>query len=137
MAGKVKGVVKPGSMKFEANVDGYDLTIDYPGENYQPVAPVPGAMLAFALAGCKALVCAQYFKARKMDVTVEVEVNSDFQREAGRGPYRVHEIVEIRCHGDITQAELQKLQTIVDSECAVEHVILGHDNQIETRYSIY
>ena len=72
-----------------------------------------------------------------MDVTVEVEVNSDFQREVGCGLYRVHEIVEIRCHGDITQAELKKLQTVVDGDCAVEHVILGHDNQIETHYSIY
>jgi uncharacterized OsmC-like protein len=133
---RVLGMVKPGTSKFEASVDGYDLIIDYPAEGYQPEGPTPGAMVAFALGGCKALVWSANFSARKMAVTVGVEVSFDVQRDGRRGPYYADYKVALTFSGDIDEADLPKIKKVLDGQCTVQHILLSTNNTVETTYSI-
>lgn len=134
--GYVKGIVRPGTNKLEAKVDGYDMVINFPAENYEPEGPIPGGVLAFALAGCKALVCSTYFNARGKDVQVEVEVSSDFGRDEKTKYFQTSFDVNLKFSGDVKASEIEKIKKILDQECAIEHILLGDKNKVTTHYQL-
>lgn len=122
-------------------MDGFKYKIDYPidiagYEDYNLEGTIPGGYLLAALAGCKGVLARLYLLARGMeDVSLDIKVTGDFGEDANK-----HCIVDLKTElifdGDITEAEVKKIEKIIDQQCAIEHIILSDENTVETKYTI-
>lgn len=130
---KVVGRIEEGQL-LNAKVNGFDYQVDYPRENYEPIASNPGGVLTLALAGCKAVIAKQYCDARNIDVVLDVEVVTAIENIDGRD--QAEFTVDLKFTGDIEEKDLDKLEKVLDQECTVEHLILSDKNKIKTNYRL-
>ncbi len=130
---KVTGRIEEGQL-LNAKVNGFDYQIDYPRENYEPVASNPGGILSLALAGCKAVIAKQYCDARNIDVTLDVEVDTEIVKVNGQD--QAEFTVDLTFNGDVEKIDLEKLERVLDERCTVENLILSGKNEVKTNYHL-
>lgn len=132
-------------MKVEARAeDGYQVNCEVDGHTYvidymDPKNPdkelagtKPGGLLVAALAGCKAIVVRQFLQARGIEAPIDVKIEMGGSADTGR--YVVDAKVKLTVEGDVPERYRELIVKHVDDHCAIEHIILGSDNKVETEY---
>jgi len=121
------------SYQVKALAGTHEYLIDQPEERGgKGTGASPGAVLAAAVAGCKAMVAKGYLDARKItydriDTTIEYEFKGPSTKSA----------LEMTIYVDVIGAnvddkQLQQLQKIVTIGCPVANVLKNDQNKIET-----
>ncbi|MDK6232647.1 OsmC family protein [Aerococcus sp. UMB10185] len=124
------------NLHLKLTVDGHDYELDHdlPDSSYQPQATTPGGALLVGLAGCKLMVAQTYLRGRKIEgVDVSLELEADFERD-DQGQRKLQADVKLNIEGDLTDKQRENLQRYVESQCAVEQILLSDSNQIQTHY---
>ncbi|KAA9301903.1 MULTISPECIES: OsmC family protein [Aerococcus] len=123
-------------LHLELTVDGhtYELDHDRPQSSYQAQATTPAGALLVGLAGCKLMLAQSYLASRHIE---GVTVSLDLEANLGRDDQRQRNLqadIRLNIEGDLTDKQQENLQRYVDSQCAVEQIILSESNQIQTHY---
>ncbi len=121
--------------QVNCEVDGFNYIIDYqdPKNPEKEVKGTkPGGLLVAALAGCKAIVVRQFLQARGIEAPIDVQIEMGGSADTGR--YVVDCKVKLTIEGDVPEKYRELIIKHVDDNCAIEHVILGTDNKVETEY---
>lgn len=134
MGMQLKAVCSEGNV-VRCEIDGHEYVLDYPNPE-TPDAAVqgtkPGGALMVALAGCKAMVIRMFLAARNIEAPIEVDVEMDGDTASGK--FAADFKVKIHIGAAISEKDQRLIKDFVDSKCAVEQVILGSENTIETSY---
>ncbi|MDK7049554.1 OsmC family protein [Aerococcus sanguinicola] len=124
------------NLHLKLSVDGHDYELDHdlPDSDYQPQATSPAGALLIGLAGCKLMLAQSYLRSRKLE---GVTVSLDLEANLGRDDQKHRNLqadVKLNIDGDLTDKQRKNLQRYVDSQCAVEQIILSDSNRIQTHY---
>lgn len=131
---KVSARAEDGNL-VNCEVDGFNYIIDYPNPKdpeQELQGTKPGGLLVAALAGCKALVVRQFLEARDIKAPIDVQIEMSGSMDTGR--YAVDCKVKLTIEGDVPEKYRELIMKHVDDNCAVEHVLLGTNNSVETEY---
>lgn len=137
MANKLTGVSRD-DYAIEVEVEGFKYIIDSPEdlEGYEPQGALPGGYLMAALAGCKVMVARYYLIGRGMeDVKVHVEMSVEAEKDDNKKFFQ-HFKTELVFEGDISEKDIQKIEKMLDAECAIEQILRSDQNTFETTYRI-
>lgn len=123
-------------MLVRCNVDGHEYVLDHamPDDPDRELkGTIPGRALMVALAGCKAMVVRSFLLARKIDAPVDVEITMDGDKDSGK--FISHSKVKIHIDADLSEKDRGLIEKFVDDQCAIEQVITGSENTVETEYT--
>lgn len=121
------------SYQVRAMVNGHEYLIDQTEEKGgEGTGASPGAVLAAAVAGCKAMVAKGYLDGRRIAFD-KIETTIDYTIQ---GP-ATKTVLEMAIHVDVIGAnledrQLQQLQKIVEIGCPVANVLANGQNKIKT-----
>ncbi len=123
-------------MVVRCEADGHEYVLDHsdpknPDKSLEGTSP--GGALMVALAGCKAMVVRMFLSARKIDAPIDIKISMDGDNASGK--FAAHAKVEIHIDAELSEKDRRLIEEFVDSKCAVEQIILGTENTIETSYS--
>lgn len=121
------------SYQVKAMASGHEYWIDQPEEKGgKGTGASPGAVLAAAVAGCKAMVAKGYLDARNISYDrVDTTVDYEFKGPSTKAVLEMTIYVDV-IGASVDDKQLQQLQKIVTIGCPVANVLKNEQNKIET-----